>query len=205
MTWALKARRYWVIIVVAIVASVVGTTAGNVDLPIPFLSSLLGPSSMPAAVIPSLVLAVVAGAMIQSAELFWTATSVRNVVAHSMVSAVGIIAVVVLASILTGTFVHDYASAWLLVRDVVGFLLFWSSARALGARRLAGLVPVVYLLLASAFARNSVGEVRGWAWILERNLGNPWAIATLVLGSLLTVIYVLRQRPLIGRTTSARD
>ena len=205
MTWAMKARRYWVTIAVAVVAGIVGTVAGKIDLPIPFLSSFLGPSTMPAAVIPSLVLAVVAGAMIQSAELLWTAASVRNVVAHSMALAVGVVAVVVAVSTLAGATVHDYGSAWLLVRDVIGLLLLWSSARALGANRFTGLVPVVYLLLASAFARNAVGEVRGWAWILGRDLGDPWALVTVITGGLLTLLYVLRRRPLIGRTASSRS
>lgn len=200
MKWAVKARHYWATMIVAVIASIVGTTAGNINLPIPFLSSFLGPSTMPAPVVPSLVLVVVAGAMIQSAELLWTAASVRNIIAHSKLLAAGLVAIVVVVSHLTAVVLHENEAAWLMARDVLGLLVLWSGARALGINRFAGLVPVVYLLIASAFARNSMGEVRGWAWILGRDLADPWALATIGVGCLLTLLYVLRRRPLLGRT-----
>lgn len=84
MKWAMKARHYRVAMIVAAIASILGTMAGNINLPIPFLSSLIGPSTMPAPVVPSVILVVLTGAMLQSAELYWTDASVRNVVAHSM-------------------------------------------------------------------------------------------------------------------------
>lgn len=200
MKWAMKARHYRVAMIGAAIASILGTMAGNINLPIPFLSSLIGPSTMPAPVVPSVILVVLTGAMLQSAELYWTDASVRNVVAHSMLLAAGLVVLVCVVSHLTGIVVHDNAAAWLMVRDVLGLLVLWSSARALGINRFAGLVPVVYLLIASAFARNSMGEVRGWAWILGRNLGDPWALATIGSGCLLTLLYVLRRRPLVGTT-----
>lgn len=200
MKWAMKARHYRVAMIGAAIASILGTMAGNINLPIPFLSSLIGPSTMPAPVVPSVILVVLTGAMLQSAELYWTEASVRNVVAHSMLMAAGLVALVCVVSHLTGIVVHDNAAAWLMVRDVLGLLVLWSSARALGINRFAGLVPVVYLLIASAFARNSIGEVRGWAWILGRNLSDPWALATIGSGCLLTLLYVLRRRPLVGTT-----
>lgn len=205
MKWAVKARHYWAMMIVAVIAGIVGTTAGNINLPIPFLSSFIGPSTMPAPVVPSLVLVVVAGAMIQSAELLWTAASVRNVIAHSILLAAGLVAIVVVVSHLTGVVLHENEAAWLMVRDVLGLLVLWSGARALGINRFAGLVPVVYLLIASAFARNSIGEVRGWAWILGRELADPWALATIGVGCLLTLLYVLRRRPLLGRTTGSNS
>lgn len=200
MKWAMKARHYRVAMIGAAIASILGTMAGNINLPIPFLSSLIGPSTMPAPVVPSVILVVLTGAMLQSAELYWTEASVRNVVAHSMLMAAGLVALVCAVSHLTGIVVHDNAAAWLMVRDVLGLLVLWSSARALGINRFAGLVPVVYLLIASAFARNSIGEVRGWAWILGRNLSDPWGLATIGSGCLLTLLYVLRRRPLAGTT-----
>lgn len=196
----MKARHYRVAMIGAAIASILGTMAGNINLPIPFLSSLIGPSTMPAPVVPSVILVVLTGAMLQSAELYWTDASVRNVVAHSMLLAAGLVVLVCVVSHLTGIVVHDNAAAWLMVRDVLGLLVLWSSARALGINRFAGLVPVVYLLIASAFARNSIGEVRGWAWILGRNLSDPWALATIGSGCLLTLLYVLRRRPLVGTT-----
>jgi len=205
MKWAMKARRYWTTTIVAVIASIVGTTAGNFNLPIPFLSSFVGPSTMPAPVVPSLILVVVAGAMIQSAELLWSAASVRNVIAHSMLLAAGLVAIVVVVSLLTGLALHEGEAAWLMARDVLGLLVLWSGARAVGIKRFAGLVPVVYLLIASAFARNSMGEVRGWAWILGRDVSDPWALATIGIGCLLTFLYVRQRRSLVGRTTRANS
>lgn len=197
--WAMMVRRGWLTFPTAALAGVMGTASGKIDLPIPFLSSLLGPSTMPAAVIPSLLVAVIASGMIQSAEMPWTSASVRNVIGHSVATAVGIVLVVFAASSLTGVFVDDNNSAWLMVRNVTGFLALWSAAKALGAYRFAGLAPVIYLLVAATFARNPMGDVRGWAWILGRNPGDPWGIVTVVLGGLLTLVYLLRRRTLIGK------
>lgn len=198
MKWVLNTRHYWLITSVVVVAGVVGTVSGNVDLPIPFLSALLGTSTMPAPVIPSLVVAIVAGGSIQSAEMLWTFASVRNVVAHSMALAATVVLLVFVVSFTTGILVGDSAVAVLLTRDVAGFLVLWSVARALGIERFSSLVPVVYLLIAAVFARNSLGQTRGWAWILDRDLGNLWAVYTIFLGTLLTLLFVLRSRSLLG-------
>lgn len=199
MKWAMKARRFRLLILIAGLASVLGTVAGNIDLPIPLLSS----TTMPAPVIPSLVIAVVSGAMIQSAEMFWTSGSVRNVVGHSMLLAAFIAVAVAGVSLVAGLLVHDTAVAGLMLRDVTGFLILWAAGRALGAGRFAGLVPVIYLLLASTFARDPMGEVRGWAWVLGRDLGNPWAILTIVVGTLVVFAFVLRRRPLFRGVNSS--
>ncbi|PMD04582.1 hypothetical protein [Brevibacterium paucivorans] len=192
MTYLLKARHWPVVLVISVITGVIAGGFAEVDIPLPLLSV----AGLPQPVLPALGFVIVVSACVHRAEESWSCASVRNTFAHSHVVVVGALVFAVLVGVVSSSF--SAQNSVLILRDFVGLTALVLVGRLMIKGRYAGLVPATYVIVAGAFARDRLGEIRAWCWIVDRDTSNPWAWLTCCIGVVAAIAYQTRRMPIFN-------
>lgn len=190
MTFVLKTRQWILLTVASVVAGLCAGGFAEVDVPLPLVSV----AGMPQPVLPALGFVIVLSACMNRAEVVWSLASVRNPVAHSHAIMFGALAVTIALGVVSSGFSVD--NGLVVARDFAGLVALALVGRLLFGGRYAALVPVMYVVVAAAFARDRLGDIRAWCWIVDRDMSNPWGWATCCCGVLAALIYQARRAPI---------
>lgn len=198
MTFVFRTHRGLTCLFATVICGVGAGFYGQKLISIPFLGSLTMPTQMPAPVIPALLLCVILGACVTGAERPWMHSSVRNIWAHS---AIFVLVLALLSTLLcagVGALTHQgmVMPGALYGRDLAGLLAIWVLGRFFGLFAAATVLPVGYVVFASAFARNKEASFYPWAWIMESHPQSWTGLSLIATGVVATLILAVRRRPL---------
>ncbi|MGO2634343.1 MAG: hypothetical protein ACTH9H_11405 [Galactobacter sp.] len=205
MREALKARRTGSVLVLCVTLGIVAAVMAGVEVPVPFLSSL-GNAALPFPVITGLVLAIVLPSAARAAEPQSVGSYRRNAVGHTIgfvAAAVGVYGVV--GAGLTAWLSPEPGLAWLIVSDAVCLVALSTAVRWIWPAPALAAIPVALVVLQSLFARDNVGAVRPWAWLMTREwCSSVGAVGVcgwtaVIVSAAVSAVLACTRRPLFGR------
>lgn len=197
MRWVVVTRHGGILTVLAVLLGAVAGAAGNVDIgvPIPGLSG--SAPTMPLTVLPALALVLAIQAGTWDGEVCWMGASVRSVVGASAMVASGVMAVSLVVCLIVSWAEKDPWRGVLYARDLLSLgLLCWVGGR-LFRPGVGAALPAFFLLLCLLFARQSTGELRWWAWLVDRDPWHPVAWTVVVLAAACAVLVPALRRPML--------
>lgn len=191
MKEAFTTRRGWLLLGISLILGLFSSFVGGIDLPIPLPGLSTAASSLPVPAIFAVLMVIVALWCVEQGEREWMVASVRSPRMFSWGILGAALFICFCVALTVAIFVVDISSVLVLGRNLLAFGMFSLVVWQLGSSTFAGAGSAVWVAFCCLFARDSSGEVRWWAWCLNRDPNDMWSW---IFSTLCVVILILRYR-----------